>query len=245
MRPQESAEELSHTVGEQKRREDGAPVLRATRLSAKAPDAKQDTLQELSFCLHEKEALAITGSSGAGKTTLIHTLLGIWPRSAGKVAYREQELAPSFTERTALQRRALGWVPQDPRTSFNPAVPLDVIFRRHKEPAMPISEALQMVGLSEAMLHCRFQDQLSGGQIQRLAIARALLEGAEILLLDEITSSLDPGSRDVICALLCRLKQSYSMLIVTHDPVVVRRVCDHELTLSAGSIMRPIGAQRK
>lgn len=100
---------------------------------------------------------------------------------------------------------------------------------------MPIPQALQMVGLSESLLIRRFQDQCSGGQIQRLAIARALLEGAEILLLDEITSSLDPGSRDLICDLLCRLKKLYGMLIVTHDPVVVRRVCDRELRLSAGA----------
>lgn len=210
-------------------------LLQATALSARAPGANSNTVEGLSFGLCQKEALAVTGPSGAGKTTLLRTILGLWPRSAGGLKYKGQELAPSFKRRTARQRRALGWVPQDPRSSFNPAVPLDLVFRRIRKPSLPISEVMQMIGLSEDELSHRFQDQMSGGQIQRLAIARALLEGAEILLLDEITSSLDPQSRDAICDLLCQLKGRYALLVVTHDPVLVERLCDRELNLNGSS----------
>lgn len=209
------------------------PVLfRAIDLSAQAPGLQSATVQNLSFDLCEHEALAITGPSGAGKTTLLRTLLGLWPRTGGELEYRGQALAPSFRKRSAEQLQALGWVPQDPRSSFNPAIPLDKAFRRIEKPALPISEVLQLVHVSERELINRFPDQLSGGQIQRLAIARAVLAGAQVLLLDEVTSSLDSKSRDSICELLCQLKASYALLTVTHDPVVAERVCDREIKLN-------------
>ena len=96
---------------------------------------------------------------------------------------------------------------------------------------MPLTEALNLIGLCEKDIRFRFENQLSGGQIQRLAIARSIMEGAEILLLDEITSSLDTRSRNVICDLLCRLKTQVSMLVVTHDSYVVHQVCDKTLDL--------------
>lgn len=206
-------------------------VLQANKISARAPGATSDTFQNLSFSLCQKEALAIMGPSGSGKTTLLRTILGLWPRSSGTLEYNGEVLAASFKGRTMQQRKALGWVPQDPRGSFNPALPLNLVFSRIKEPSFPISDMLHLVGLTEHDLKDRFPDQLSGGQIQRLAIARALLEGAEVLLLDEITSSLDPKSRDSICELIGLLKKDFTCLVVTHDPTVARYICDRRLDL--------------
>lgn len=206
-------------------------ILKAIGLYAKAPGAEEEIIRNLNFTQYSGEVLAIIGPSGAGKTTLLRTILGLWPSSQGKLLYKGAEWAPSYKNRTMDQRKALGWVPQDPRTSFHPTLPLDLIFRRIKEPVMPLIDALNLAGLCEQDIRCRFANQLSGGQIQRLAIARSIMEGAEILLLDEITSSLDTRSRNVICDLLCKLKTQVSMLVVTHDSYVVDQVCDAKLDL--------------
>ncbi len=214
------------------------PIFQVSQLSVKAPGAAKAILNGLTFCLYEQEALAITGPSGVGKTTLIRALLGLWPRRAGSVRYEGKILADAFQDRSDQERALLGWVPQDPRTSFNPSVPLDRALRRIPAPSRSVDEVLRMVGLSEETIAGRFSDQLSGGQIQRLAIARAILEGAKILLLDEVTSSLDPQSRDAICDLLNSLKDRYSLLVVTHDPTVVKRLCDRELRLDKDAAVR-------
>ena len=123
-------------------------------------------------------------------------------------------------------------MPQDPRTSFNPAIKLDQAIQRANAGNHEIKNVLASVGLSETDIKGAYPDQLSGGQLQRLAIARALLGGAEILLLDEVTSSLDEKTKDEICELIIQLKSQTSILLVTHDKYVAHKVCNRLLNIT-------------
>lgn len=205
-------------------------LFRVKNLCASAPGLAHATIQDVSFDLYQGEALAITGRSGSGKTTLLRTLLGLWPSISGTLSLRGETLAPSFEKRLRSQVDALGWIPQDPSTSFNPAVLLRRALCRGGITEEALCKTLSLVGVPINVLD-RYPDQVSGGQIQRLAIARALLSGAHMLLLDEATSSLDPESRNAICSILCSLKAHCSLIVVTHDPMVVDYVCDRTYTI--------------
>lgn len=230
-------------------------ILDVTGLTAKAPLLKEPPIKDFSFSLYEGEVLGLMGPSGSGKTTIVRTLLGLWPSLTGSIYLKHNKLERDYRQRSEAKINAVAWVPQDPKTSFNPAVKLDKAmdrankrnysldapFERSAKRAMDgankgindLKDVLASVGLSETDIKGKYPDQLSGGQLQRLAIARALLEGAEILLLDEVTSSLDEKTKDEICDLIIHLKSRISMLLVTHDMDVAHKVCDRILDLTA------------
>ncbi len=208
----------------------GKVILQVKKLSSKAPGASRATFKDLSFELGEGEMLAITANSGGGKTTLIRTLLGLWERLDGEVWFKGKKLPPSFRDWEEKLRGGIGWVPQDPKTSFNSAVSLYKALERAKKSDCSISDALSLVGFDEAFIKGRYPYEFSGGELQRLAIARAILGGAELLLLDEVTSALDEKTRDEILALMLRLKKKCPIIISTHDDVVVSS-CDRQVSL--------------
>lgn len=142
-------------------------------------------------------------------------------------------LAADYRERSGAEMNALAWVPQDPATSFNPATKLNRARQRAKRSSLKTGTVLAAVGLSESVMNGIYPDQLSGGQLQRLTFARALLGGATVLLLEEVTSSLDEEAEDEICELILSLKKRVSMLLMTHDKRVAYKVCDRPLELTA------------
>ena len=210
-----------------------ATILDVRDLTAKAPLLSKPPVKDFSFSLREGEILGLMGPSGSGKTTIVRSLLGLWPALSGSIFFKHDLLARDCRQRSAAEIDALAWVPQDPRTSFNPAIKLDKAMQRANKGHRNIPDVLASVGLSETDIHGVYPDQLSGGQLQRLAIARALLGGAEVLLLDEVTSSLDEQSKDEICELIIRLKSRISMLLVTHDKHVAHKVCDRLILLES------------
>jgi peptide/nickel transport system ATP-binding protein len=208
-------------------------ILDVKGLTAKAPLLDKPPVKDFSFCVYEGEVLGLMGPSGSGKTTVVRSLLGLWPPLEGDIIFKQKKLAIDYRLRSEAEIDALAWVPQDPKTSFNPAVKLDKAMRRANKGKHDIDDVLAGVGLSGADIKGVYPDQLSGGQLQRLAIARALLGGAEFLLLDEVTSSLDEKTKDDICDLIIRLKSRISMLLVTHDRNVAYQVCDRLLDLNS------------
>lgn len=209
-------------------------VLEAKDLAAKAPSLDYPTVENFSFQLHRGEVLGLTGSSGSGKTTIVRTILGLWPAIKGEIHLKSTKLEEDYKFRSDENIRTIAWVPQDPATSFNPAIRIDKALKRSNKAGLNIDAVLEKVGLSLREIKGRFPDQFSGGQLQRLAVARALLGGAEVLLFDEVTSSLDKKTKDEICELLISLKGQTSMLLVTHDDEVIKKACDRCLVLKDG-----------
>lgn len=229
------------------------PVLKIEALTASAPALKDAPIKDLSFEIHSGEALALTGGSGSGKSTVAKTLLGLWEKREGEMYLEGKTLPSSLEKRSASLKSALGWVPQDPITSFNPVLELGVSMKRARQRAMSLSreepanahkseplraqgsysleDAIEMVGLSHIDWQKRLPKEMSGGQIQRLAIARAIVGGARVLILDEVTTSLDPTMRDEICKILSEIKKSIPMLVITHDEKVVSQLCDRRIDL--------------
>lgn len=189
-------------------------ILEVRALFVKAPSLEHPTVKDFSFKLYKGEALGLTGKSGSGKTTIVRSILGLWPPIKGEIHYKSQKLNGDYQSRPDEHIRAIAWVPQDPITSFNPAVRIDKALERSNHAALNTEFVLKQVGLSLKEIKGRFPDQLSGGQLQRLAIARAMLGGSEILLLDEVTSSLDERTKDEICDLLVRLKSRTAICFV-------------------------------
>lgn len=181
------------------------------------------------------EALGIVGESGSGKTSLAKALLRLYRPSAGRILFGGTDLAPLGERALRPYRRALQMVFQDPLSSFNPrqtvAQSLAMPLRLHRicsRAEMPrrVDAALSRVGLSPAFRD-RFPHELSGGQLQRVAIGRALLLDPQLLVADEAVSKLDVSVRAQILNLLKDVQDSsaVSILFITHDLHVARYLC--------------------
>ena len=182
-------------------------------------------LENISFKLDHPSIMAIIGPNGAGKTTLLRTLLGILPATAGSIKVMGMPLKGNLTK----IRRLIGYVPQ--RTRISTSVPLrvrDVVlmarlsrngpfYLPRKRDVLVARHALEYVGLID-LWNTRFT-HLSGGQQQKVLIARALAVEPKILLLDEPFTGVDIPSEKAIIPLLytLRVKEGVSILMVTHD----------------------------
>jgi putative ABC transport system ATP-binding protein len=187
----------------------------------------------------EGEFLAITGSSGAGKTTLLNLLGCMDTPSAGtlRIAGREVQ-AFSEAERTRFRRDQIGFVFQHfsllPTLTLEENVALPALFAR-RQVGQRAAELLEVVGLAHRREHR--PTQLSGGEMQRAAVARALINRPAILLADEPTGNLDSATGDSIIALFRQLNaQGLTIVVVTHNAnlaAAARRI----LTLKDGRVV--------
>ena len=218
-------------------RRDAEPVLCVRSLTAGAPGLADPPVTGLDLDVLDGEAVALTGPSGSGKSTVARTLVGLWPRRDGEVSVAGTALPARLDDWPRSARGTIGWVPQDPATSVNPAWSLGRSLARAHDRAVRlggagtgVEEAAELVGLPPGW-ETRHPRQLSGGQLQRFAIARVLVSGARLLVLDEVTSSLDATTRDAICEVLAGVRKRIPMLVITHDPAVIA-CCDREVRLN-------------
>jgi putative ABC transport system ATP-binding protein len=186
------------------------------------------------------EAVGLVGPSGSGKTTILMVIAGLEAVTEGKVEVAGQDLRRLDEDALARFRRdhvgivfqAFHLIPAMTALE-NVAVPLE--FRGVPQARAIASEALDAVGLGHRLSH--YPGQLSGGEQQRVAMARALAAGAQIILADEPTGNLDQETGQTIMELLFRLQRERgtTLLLVTHDEGLVRR-CDRVLEVRDGRI---------
>jgi nickel transport system ATP-binding protein len=201
-------------------------------------------LKDISLNIFKGECLGLIGESGSGKSTLGRLISGIEESDSGKISINGVNLnrqnSKSFKDEISI-------VFQDYNSSVNPRFKvIDIILealkkmkKENKKTAIKkVISLLEKVGLNEDFLD-RYPHQLSGGQLQRVCIARAIATNPELIILDEAVSSLDVSTQVEILNLLIKLKEEMdiSYLFITHDLMAVTYICDRVIFLKEGEIV--------
>lgn len=214
------------------------------RLGSRRAATQVDALADITLTVPRGARLGIVGESGSGKTTLTRLIAALDRPTTGTIAVDGTEITGRREKDLRFLRRTLQVVFQDPMGSLDPrmrigaivAEPLHAVSRRGSEAA--VRDALARVGIDADAIR-RYPHQFSGGQRQRISIARAIVSRPSILIADEAVSALDVTVRAQILDLIDDLarQQRLTLLFVSHDLSVVRRVCDHVVVLRAGRIV--------
>jgi oligopeptide/dipeptide ABC transporter ATP-binding protein len=212
--------------------------------------AKGGVLQavsDVSFELHAGETLGIVGETGSGKSTLARSVIQAPPPASGEVIFQGQDLVRLPHRALKAARRNLQMVFQDPFTSLDPTWPVTRIVeeplvaygvgtRRGRQ--QRVRELLELVGLDPAGHGARHPRELSGGQCQRVAVARALALEPKLILCDEPVSSLDVLVQAQVLNLFEKLRSelALSYLFIAHDLTLVRQVSDRVAVMYLGKL---------
>jgi peptide/nickel transport system ATP-binding protein len=201
----------------------------------------------VSFTVAPGETLGLVGESGSGKSTIARTVLGLHRPSGGRIRFEGEDLLALRARELRRRRRHLQIVFQDPATSLNPrmkvgsivAEPLIVhgLAASRREAAARARDLLELCGMP-ADTADRFPHAFSGGQQQRIAIARALALEPKLVVADEPTSALDVSIQAQIVNLMADLQErlGLSYLLISHDLAVVRELADRVAVLYAGRL---------
>jgi putative ABC transport system ATP-binding protein len=218
-------------------------MIEALGLSKSVPNGETDLviLHEINFSVAAGESLAIVGASGSGKSTLLSLLAGLDTPSAGKVRLDAQDLfAADEDGRAAIRARLAGFVFQSfqlmPHLNALENVMLPLELAGRADAAQAARETLERVGLKDRLKH--YPKHLSGGEQQRVAVARAFAPEPKILFADEPTGNLDTVTGETIIDLLFGLnrERGTTLVMVTHDRTIAAR-CARRITLSSGKIV--------
>ena len=202
-------------------------------------------LKDVSFTVAAGEVVAVTGASGSGKSTLLHAAGGLDAFDGGRILIAGTDIARlSEKERDRLRNKKLGFVYQfhhllpELTALENAAMPLLIRRIADAEAKRKAAELLTAVGLKERLNH--LPGEMSGGERQRTAIARALIGTPACLLADEPTGNLDAETAQSVFDILIENahRTGSAAVIVTHDATLAAR-CDRVLTLKMGSILKP------
>ncbi|TDQ34598.1 ABC transporter ATP-binding protein [Aureibacillus halotolerans] len=215
-------------------------------------------VQEVSFKVKAGEWFALVGQSGSGKSMLSQAIGGLLApnlQATGKIYFKDQDLSTlSKREMRALRGRHLSYVFQDYQGSFTPFRTIGQHFNEYQKThgthdkaarKRQALDALSSVGLPES-LYTRYPFQLSGGQLQRVSIALALLLKPSLLIADEATTALDSVSSHRILELLFQLQQDTgcAILFITHDWRHVKKYANHIAVMKDGEIVEAGGKHR-
>lgn len=202
-------------------------------------------LKDVSFTVAAGEVVAVTGASGSGKSTLLHAAGGLDAFDGGRILIAGTDIARlTEKERDRLRNEKLGFVYQfhhllpELTALENTAMPLLIRRIADAEAKRKAAELLTSVGLKERLNH--LPGEMSGGERQRTAIARALIGTPACLLADEPTGNLDAETAQSVFDILIENahRTGSAAVIVTHDATLAAR-CDRVLTLKMGSILKP------
>jgi len=206
-------------------------------------------VDDVSFAINSGEVFGLVGESGCGKTTIANVVSGLLRPTAGRVVYRGQTVAgEGSAHRVGPMRQAIQMIFQGPYSSLNSRMRIGsilsepILFYRlaatKAEAAEDVTRLIEAVGL-EADAAQRFPHAFSGGQRQRLSIARALGARPKLIVCDEPTSSLDVSVQAQILNLLKDLREAtgLTLLLISHDLAVVRQMCDRVAVMRSGKLV--------
>ena len=218
------------------------PVLRLENLTKRYRSDRPPIFENLNLELHQGDYLAIMGESGVGKSTLLNLLAGLDRADSGRVLHEGADLSVLDDDATTLlRRRAVGFVFQAFHVlpfltvKQNVALPLELLGVTEPERGRRTLEMLAGVGI--APLAGRYARELSGGEVQRIAIARALVHRPRLVLADEPTGNLDPRTAATTLALLrAQVKSNAGAgILITHSRTAAE-TADRILVLDAGGL---------
>jgi len=207
----------------------------------------EKVLEDIDLKVRRGRTVALVGESGSGKSTLARVITGLLPPFQGKVIYDGKELPPALKSRDRESLRQMQMIYQMPDTALNPRQrvskiigrPLHFYFNmKGEEREKRILELLEMIELSEKYID-RYPGELSGGEKQRICIARALAAKPDLIICDEVTSALDQLVAEEILKLLRNLQDELrvSYLFITHDLATVKAISDEIVVMLQGRIV--------
>lgn len=219
-------------------------ALEVNDVSKRFPGMEKLVLNKVGFTLDQGECLGIVGGSGSGKSTLARVVTLLEQADCGSVSLFGKEILGLPRRQRKEAYSSIQMVFQMPLESFDPSYTLGASIAEvarsfgatraeAKERAL---EKLRVVGLDESF-YCRFPSQVSGGQCQRAALARALAADPSVLICDEVTSALDVSTQAHIVSLIEELKGKVSIVFITHDLALVSGLADRLLALDEGEVV--------
>ena len=222
----------------------GTPALSVRDVAASYGSAQ--VLTGIGLEVPPRTCVAIVGESGSGKTTLARCVAGLHRDWTGEIAFQGTALAPGARQRSKDLLRRVQYIFQNPYTSLNPRKTIGQILDQQvrqfsdlsrRDRSARVAEVLKDVSLGPDLLFS-YPDQLSGGERQRVAIARALAVRPELLICDEVTSSLDVSVQAIIIELLRRIQQEHhlAMIFITHNLALVRSIAQSVVVLREGTV---------
>ena len=203
-----------------------------------------EALKNVNIILKKGECIGIVGESGYGKSTLARIIIGIEEKTSGKIIFDNKEIDD------ILKTKDIQMIFQNPLSSFNPRMkivdymwePLRNYFKLSKKESISIiKKSLIDVGLDETTLE-KYPHEFSGGQLQRITIARAIITKPKLIVCDEITSALDVSVQKQILELLKKLQQNLglSYLFIGHDLAVVQDISQKIVVMYMGEIVEEL-----
>ena len=222
----------------------GAPVITFDHVTKTYPaQPKKPALSDVTLQIFAGEFIFLVGHSGSGKSTFIRLLTREIKPTSGKIYVADEDLTTMRNWRVPYQRRNIGCVFQDfkllpNKTVFeNVAFALEVIGKSRHVIKTQVPEVLRLVGLQEKLN--KMPDQLSGGEQQRVSIARAIVNRPPLLVCDEPTGNLDPQTSRGIMDLLERINRTgTTVLVATHDREMVDNMRRRVIALDRGQLTR-------
>ena len=216
-------------------------LLEAKNLSKFFKEGNEEikAVNNIDFSIEENEKVVIYGRSGSGKSTLLNLLSGLDTYSDGEISYKNYKYDNQHKQLTQLRKETMGFVYQFHHllkefTSIeNVALGSMILGENKKRSLEKASDILDKFGLSERLNH--FPSQLSGGEKQRVAMARALINKPDLIFLDEPTGNLDKDTSKEVIGYLNQLADVFksSIIVATHDPEF-RNFSDKILTMDSG-----------
>lgn len=213
-----------------------------------APARSLKAVDGISFDLYAGETLGVVGESGCGKSTLARAILNLHPATAGSIVWMGKEMAGASAQDWLDVRKDVQMIFQDPLASLNPRMTVAQIIgeplRTHHPEMTPeaimekVRAIMQRVGLTEQQIN-RYPHEFSGGQCQRIGIARALIMQPKLIVCDEPVSALDVSIQAQIINLLKELQQEFglALIFIAHDLAVVRHISHRIMVMYLGHAM--------
>jgi len=218
-------------------------MIRFENVTKIYPNAGEASVEDLSFEIKSGEFVSIVGHSGAGKTTIVKLLLGEEKPTKGNIFFDEIEVTGLRPSKLTNLRRRIGTVFQDFRLLPNKTAYENIAFamesagKTDEEIESDVPHVLDLVDLGSKAFH--FPHQLSGGEKQRLSIARAIINNPEVVVADEPTGNLDPVNTYEVVHILKKINSlGTTVILTTHNKGVVDAIHKRVITLEDGKVVR-------